>query len=691
MNDYPAEHIRNVGLFSHGGAGKTSLAEALLFDSGTTSRLGRVEDGTTVSDYDPDEIKRHLSVSTSVLPIEWNDYKINLLDVPGYADFAGEMISAMRVVDGALIVVDASSGVEIGTENMWDLAAKNHVPCMLFANKMDRENANFAQTLESLRLAFGKRVAPVQFPIGESRAFKGIVDLLAGTAMIFHDNADGGFETIPIPDELSAQCATYRQTLVESISEHNEELMIRYLEDEPITDEELLGELHRCIADGSVIPLLCGSATANRGIQPLLKAIVDYLPAASERKDPAKDKDADVSLAGNDAEPLMALAFKTVADPHVGRVTYFRIFAGGVDSHSQVTNSSRNEDERIGQLFYLRGKDHLNTEHVGAGDIAAVSKLAGVQTGDTIAAKDSERMVSGMEFPAPIYAASLHPESKSDLDKLSQALVKLHEEDPTLVISRGEFSGETIISGLGESHVQIAVERMSRRSGVHVTVALPRVAYRETIGATTVSEYKHKKQTGGAGQYGHVFLKLEPLPEADFEFKDQVVGGAVPRNFYPAVEKGVREALDAGPIAGFPVVHVRAVLTDGSYHDVDSNEMAFKIAAKEAFRRGMLNAQPSLLEPIVYLRVTIPDAAMGDVMGDLNSRRAHVNGVESDLNGVSSVDAHIPASEIQRYATELKSMTQGRGTFSTEFAYYQTVPAHIAERIKTQMASPTAS
>ncbi|MGI8486408.1 MAG: GTP-binding protein, partial [Thermomicrobiales bacterium] len=404
MNHYPAERIRNVGLFSHGGAGKTSLAEALLFDSGTASRLGRVEDGTTVSDYDPDEIKRHLSVSTSVLPIEWNDYKINLLDVPGYADFAGEMISAMRVVDGALIVVDASSGVEIGTENMWNLAARNHVPCILFANKMDRENANFAQTLESLRLAFGKRVAPVQFPIGESRGFKGIVDLLSATAMIFHDNADGGFEAIPIPNELAGECATYRQALVESITEHNEDLIVRYLEDEPITDEELLSELHRCIADGSVIPLLCGSATGNRGIQPLLKAIVDYLPAASERKEPAKDHDAHILLEGRDADPLAALAFKTVADPHVGRVTYFRVFAGGINSHSQITNSSRNEDERIGQIFSLRGKDHINTEHVRAGDIAAVSKLTGVQNGDTIAAKDSGATVAGIELPSPIYA-----------------------------------------------------------------------------------------------------------------------------------------------------------------------------------------------------------------------------------------------------------------------------------------------
>ncbi len=691
MNHYPAERIRNVGLFSHGGAGKTSLAEALLFDSGTTSRLGRVEDGTTVSDYDPDEIKRRLSVSTSVLPIEWNGYKINLLDAPGYADFAGEMISAMRVVDGAIIVVDASSGVEVGTESMWELAAKNQVPRILFANKMDRENADFASTLDSLRESFGKRVAPVQFPIGQERGFRGIVDLLTSTAMIFHDNADGGFETIPIPDELSEQCATYRQALVESITEHNEDLMTRYLEDEPISDEELLKELHVCISDGSVVPLLCGAATSNRGIQPLLKAIVDYLPAASERQESARDQSGEVDLIESEQESLTALAFKTVADPHVGRVTYFRVFAGGFDSHSQVTNTTRNEDERIGQLFYLRGKDHINTERVGAGDIAAVSKLTGVQTGDTIGAKDSERQVPGMDFPQPIYSACLHPESKSDLDKLSQALVKLHEEDSTLVISRGEFSGETIISGLGEPHVQIAVERMSRRSGVHVTITLPKVAYRETIGSSTVSEYKHKKQTGGAGQYGHVFLKLEPLPGIDFEFKDQVVGGAVPRNFYPAVEKGVREALTAGPIAGYPVVNIRAVLTDGSYHDVDSNEMAFKIAAKEAFRRGMLNAHPSLLEPIVHLRVTIPDASMGDVMGDLNSRRAHVDGVEPSERGLTSVDAHVPASEIQRYATELKSMTQGRGTFSTDFAYYQPVPAHIAEHIKNDAASAAAS
>ncbi|MGB3305303.1 MAG: elongation factor G [Thermomicrobiales bacterium] len=693
MNQYPAERIRNVGLFSHGSAGKTSLAEAMLFDSGAVNRLGKVEEGTTTSDFDPDEIKRRISISTGVLPIEWNDHKLNILDVPGYDDFAGEMIAAMRVVDGALIVVDASAGVEVGTEKVWHLAERNHVPRILFANKMDRDNADFARTLESLREAFGKRVAPVQFPVGQERDFKGVVDLLAGRALIFHDNADGGFDEVPIPNDLAEACETYRQAVIESIAEHNEDLMMRYLEDEPISDEELLSELHCCIADGSVIPLLCGAATSNRGIQPLLKALVDHLPAASERVEHAHDRETgeEVELRASEDEPLTALAFKTIADPHVGRVTYFRVFSGTLESHSQVTNATRNEDERIGQLFYLRGKDHLNTETVVAGDIGAVSKLAGVQTGDTIGARGSRRVLEELELPSPSYAASLHPESKADLDKLSQALVKLHEEDPTLRISRGEFSGETIISGLGESHVQIAVDRMSRRSGVNVSMSLPRVAYRETIGTKTISEYKHKKQTGGAGQYGHVFLELEPLPEVDFEFSDRVVGGAVPKGYFPAVEKGVREALDSGPVAGFPVVNVRVVLTDGSYHDVDSNEMAFKIAAKEAFRRGMLNAQPSLLEPVVHLRVTVPDASMGDVMGDLNARRAHVNGMEPGENGTTSIDAHVPAAEVQRYATELKSMTQGRGTFSTEFAYYQPVPVHLAEQIKSQVEAARAA
>ncbi|MDQ4099828.1 MAG: elongation factor G [Chloroflexota bacterium] len=683
MNGYPAERIRNIGLFSHGGAGKTSLAEALLFDTKAITRLGRVEEGNTTSDFDPDEVKRHISVSTAVIPVEWKDTKINVLDAPGYADFLGEVLSAMRVIEGAVIVIDASAGVEVGTDQVWRLAEQHGLRRILFVNKMDRENADFRRALESARESFGKNIAPLQFPIGSQREFKGIVDLLSGQAMVFHDNHDGGFETVPIPDDLKGDCEEYRQALVEAIAEHNEDLMMRYLEDEPISDDELFAELHNCINDGTVIPMLCGAATSNRGIQPLLDTIVEFVPPASER---TVETEAGQVVSTSADAPLVAFAFKTLADPHVGRVTYFRVFGGTFKSHSQVQNGSKGSSERIGQLFFIRGKDHPTVEAIGAGDIGGVSKLATVTTGDTIVS-DGHAPLPGISFPGVSYAASVQPKTKSDLDKLSQALGRMTEEDPSLSVSRDPASGETIVGGLGEPHVQIALERMTRRSGVNVDLGLPRVAYRETIGATTVAEYKHKKQTGGAGQYGHVYLELEPLADGEFEFTSRVVGGAVPKNFFPAVEKGIREALESGPLAGYPVVNVRATLTDGSYHDVDSNEMAFKIAAKEAFKKGVLAARPTLLEPIMKMRVTVPEQFMGDVMSDLNGKRAHVNGMEPGANGFTTIEADVPAAEIQRYATDLRSVTQGRGSFTTEFLRYQPVPQHLTEQIKSAAAA----
>ncbi|CAA9550723.1 MAG: Elongation factor G-like protein TM_1651 [uncultured Thermomicrobiales bacterium] len=682
MKQYPADRIRNVGLFSHGGAGKTSLAEACLFVSGGASRLGNIADGSTASDFDPDEIKRGISISTSVIPIEWEDHKINLLDVPGYADFLGEVHAAMRVVDGAVIVIDASAGVQVGTELAWKLANQHKLPRLIFLNKMNRENADFHRTVASVQEAFGKSVAPIQFPIGSDKDFKGVVDLLSNTAMIFSDTSDGGYEIVPIPESLAEECESARRTLVESIAEHNENLMVRYLDDDPLTDEELFGELARCIEDGSVTPMLCGATQYTRCIQPLLSAIVRELPAAASRTEPAQSAGSAITLTADPNAPLAALAFKTVADPHVGRVTLFRVFSGTLSSHSHVRNGSKGEGERIGQAFQPFGKEHPATDHVVAGDFGGVSKLASVMTGDTICADGADIVIAPIAFPPSTYATAVHPKTKSDLDKLSQALVRLHEEDPTLIVARDPGTGETILRGLGAPHVEIALERMTRRSGVNVETALPRVAYRETIGSKTKSEYKHKKQTGGAGQYGHVHLELEPLPESDFEFVEQVVGGSVPRSFFPAVEKGIREALECGPMAGFPVVNVKAILTDGSYHDVDSNEMAFKIAAREAFKKAVLGGSPTLLEPILLLRVTVPELSMGDVMGDLNVKRAHVNGIEPGEDGLSTIEAHIPAAEAQRYATDLRSLTQGRGSFSTEFAYYQPVPSHMAERIR---------
>lgn len=682
MKQYPADRIRNVGFFSHGGAGKTSLTEALLFDSKTTTRLGRVEDGNTVTDFDPDEIKRHISVSTAVAPLEWRDTKINILDVPGYADFLGEVASALRIVDGAIIVIDASAGVEVGTEQAWRLADERSLPRLIFINKMDRENADFGAALESAREAFGKAVGPIQFPIGREKGFKGIVDLLSTQAYIFHDNLDGGYEAGEIPDELQLDCDVYRRQLVEAIAEQDEELMVRYLEDDPISNDELIAGLKTCVENGTVIPVLCGAATGNRGIQPLLDAIVAYLPSPDRSATRGIQNGEEIEIPIDAHGPLAAFAFKTLADPHVGRVTYFRVYSGTLKSNSHGVNAAKGEGERVGQLFYMRGKEHVNTDAIGAGDIGAVSKLATIMTGDTLADDGRPVVLSPILFPSASYSASVNPKTKADLDKMGQALHRLSEEDPTLQISRDAVSGETIVSGLGEPHVQIALDRMTRRFGVNVELGLPRVAYRESISAKTIAEYKHKKQTGGAGQYGHVYLEMEPLPDADFEFTEKVVGGSVPRNFYPAVEKGVREAMESGPLAGYPVVNLRVTLTDGSYHAVDSNEMAFKIASKEAFKKGVLQAKPVLLEPVLNIKVTVPEHYTGDVMSDLNTKRAHVTGMNPESANTTTIEATVPAAEIQRYATDLRSITQGRGSFNTVFSHYQPVPAHIVEHIK---------
>jgi elongation factor G len=679
MRHYPADRIRNVGLFGHGGSGKTSLAEALLFDTKAVNRLGSVEEGNTVCDFDPDETKRHISVSLAVAPVEWRDSKINVVDCPGYADFRGDVVSTMRVVDGAIIVVDASAGVEVGTEQVWRLAEQNDLPRMVFVNRMDRENADFTDALASLRNSFGKAIAPVQFPIGHDKNFKGIVDLLTETAYCFHDNHDGGFESQPIPEELAEQVHYFRQQLVESIAEQDEELMMRYLEDEHIGTDELIVALEQCVEHGTVVPVLCGAATSNRGIQPLLDGIVDFFPDSSKKTFATSDGDA---LHTSDGGKLQAFVFKTLADPHVGRVSYFRVISGTAKSNSTTNNSSQGKQERLGQLFYMRGKEHINTDAVDAGDIGAVNKLSDTITGDTLADDASLAPLPPISFPEPSYRAAVTPKTKADLDKLGQALGRIVEEDPSLHLERDPVTSDAVLSGLGEPHVSIAIERMTRRYGVNVNTGLPHVAYRETISGKCVSEYKHKKQTGGAGQYGHVFIQLEPIDTGHFEFAEKVVGGSVPKNYFQAVEKGVREAMEAGPIAGYPVVNVRATLTDGSYHAVDSNEMAFKIAAKEAFKKGVLQSTPVLLEPVVTLCVTVPEQYTGDVMSDLNSKRAHVSGMQPGNDGVTTIEAYAPEAELLRYATDLRSITQGRGSYTTVFDHYQPVPQHIVEQVK---------
>ena len=686
MKHYTPDCIRNVGLFSHGGAGKTSLLEAMLFDTKAVTRLGRVEDGNTVSDFDADEVKRRFSINASVAPIEWRGTKINVIDTPGYADFLGDVKSTLRVVDGAIILLDASAGeVEVGAEQAWRFAEERALPKMIFVNKINRDNADFKRTVAAARETFGKSIAPIQMPIGQEKHFKGIVDLLTQQAMFFHDNHDGGFEIGPIPDELKADCEMYRLQIVEAIAENDEDLMVRYLDDDEIATEELIAGLDHCVEAGLVAPLLCGDATGNRCIQPLLDAIVSYFPTADKIIETGLLNGVETDVHAQSDGPLVATVFKTLADPHVGRLSYFRVYSGTFKSNSNVFNTSKGKSERVGQLFLMRGKEHINADSISVGDIGAVGKLAATVTGDTIAEEARPIVLPGIDFPQAVYSASVSPKTKADLDKMGQALQKMAEEDPTLRVGRDVETGESLLSGLGEPHIQISLERMTRRFGVNVDVGLPRVAYRETISARTLAEYKHKKQTGGAGQYGHVFLELEPCHESDFEFNDRVVGGSVPKNFFPAVEKGVREALGAGPVAGYPVVGIKVTLTDGSYHDVDSSEMAFKIASKEAFKKGVLAAKPVLLEPILTISVTVPDTFTGDVMSDLNGKRGHVCGMSGE-NGATTIEATIPAAEVQRYATDLRSITQGRGSFTTAFATYQPAPPLIADQIKAAHA-----
>ncbi len=680
MKEYDAAKIRNIGLMAHGGAGKTSLAEAMLFSSGAISRLGRVEDGNTTSDWDPEEAKRGMSINTSLVPVEWNDHKLNIVDTPGYADFAGEVISAASAVDLAAILLDASSGVEVGTEYAWRYAEDRNLPRVLIVNKIDRENASFANTLASAQANFGNVVAPLYIPLGEESAFRGVVDLLAMQAIIFSDDTSGDATTEEVPADMLDEAETYRLELVESIAENDEDLMMKYLEDEELTVDELRAGLKSAVASGDIVPVFVTAATTNRGVKLLLDTLTAIAPAPGARvaTDAAGEE---ITLDPDAGEPTAIFVWKTIADPFVGKLSYFRVVSGTVSSDSHLQNANQDEDQRLGQLFVLRGKDQINAPKLSAGDIGAVAKLDETHTSDTLT--DPSRLVTlpAIDFPAPLFAAAVSPRTKADLDKMGQALTRLAEEDPTISVTRDSDSGETILTGLGESHVQIALEKVARKFGVNVDFELPSVPYRETVLKTIEGvEYKHKKQTGGHGQYGHVYLSIVPIDNG-FEFEETIFGGAVPRNYIPAVEKGVREALDEGVLAGFPVTNIKVVLTDGSYHSVDSSEMAFKLAASQAFKRAQELANPILLEPVNALAVTIPDSYTGDVMSDLTSKRAHVTGMVPGENGSSTIEATVPAAEIQRYATDLRSITQGRGTFTTEFSHYDQVPSHLVDSI----------
>ena len=675
MKEYSVDRIRNVVLLSHGGAGKTSLAEAMLYNTGAIKRLGKVDEGTTVSDYDPEEIRRHISVNTSLIPCEWCDHKINVLDTPGYADFVGEMKGATRVADGCIIVVDATSGVEVGTELVWKYADERDLPRLVLVNKMDRDNADFGRTLNQLRAAFEGNFVPLQLPMGVGEGFEGLIDLITMKAYVD--------EKKDIPPELSEEARSFQQALVEAAAEAEDELIVKYLEGEELTAEEIRRGLVAGTKAKSVILVLCGSATQVVGSQALLDAIVEYLPSPVEREVRARSplSGLEETLEVRPTSPLAALVFKTFADPYVGKLTYFRVYTGVMESDSRVLNASRNEEERIGQLFHLRGKEQEAVKSISTGDIGAVAKLQATSTGDTLCDKDHPLLLPEIGFPHPVYSAAIKPKTKADLDKMGTALARLVEEDPTLRVSREQDTGETILSGMGESHVEIAARRLERKFGVEIETDVPKVPYKETVRSTASAEGKHKKQTGGRGQYGVVQLRLEPLPRGQgFEFVDDIRGGAIPHNFIPAVEKGLKEAIQKGVLAGYPAIDFRAVLYDGKYHPVDSSEIAFKTAASLGFKKAMEEANPVLLEPIMQLAITVPEEFMGDVLGDLNSKRARVMGMDQS-GGLSVITAQAPLAEIQRYATDLRSMTQGRGYFTMEFDHYEEVPDHIAQEV----------
>jgi elongation factor G len=680
VKTYSADHIRNVGLFAHGGAGKTSLTEAALYASGAINRLGRVEDGNTVSDWDPDEHRRGISITTSIVPVEWRDHKINFIDAPGYADFVGEVLSAMRVCDAALILMDASAGVEVGTENAWRFAEKHQRPRAIIINKMDRENANFAESLQAAQNHFGDAVVPAYLPIGAEQSFNGVVDLLDNKAFAFPDDPTGEYSEIEIPAEMAEDVETYRTQLVERICEIDEELMLRYLEDDEISVDELHAVLRSAVAERQVVPVLVGAATSCRGTRFVLDTIIDIFPQPGSTV-ATNGSEEEITLEPDPNGPTVALVFKTVADPFVGKISYFRTYSGAVKSDSHLTVVQKNEDERLGQIHVMRGKEQIAVPEVVAGDIGAATKLESAATGYTLCNGKDGIVLPGVDFPNPAYHAAVYPHTKGDLDKMGTSINRLIEEDPTLRVWRDPDTAETIVAGLGESHVQIAMQRMTRKFGVNVDLDLPSVPYRETISSAVKGvEYKHKKQTGGAGQYAHVYLDVEPHEEDDFVFEDTIVGGVVPKNYIPAVEKGVREALHEGLLAGFPVVNVKVTLTDGSYHSVDSSEMAFKIAAQQGFKKAASQANPVLLEPVMKMRISIPEAYVGDVMSDLNSKRGQVQGMNPGEN-FTTIEAFAPQSEILRYATDLRSITQGRGFFSVEFAHYQPVPPHLTDSI----------
>lgn len=682
MKDFKIEQIRNIGVVGHGGVGKTSLVEAMLYSGKITTRLGKVADGTSTSDYTDDEIERKISIGSSLLHLEWKNHKINVVDMPGYQDFIGEVVGGLRVTETALILLSAQSGVEVGTEQVWNIAENYKLARMLFVNRMEKEHANFEKALKEAKEAFGQKVVAIQIPMGEGLNFKGLIDLIKMKALYF--DPDGKYKEDKIPAELEGKAKESQEKLMEAVAETDDTLLEKFFEKGELTTEEIIDGLRKGIIAWKIFPLTCGSALENTGITSLLDSVVAYLPSPADfvqisGKVPDTEKEKLVKISAD--APLCAFSFKTVSEPHVGELSFFKVYAGKLQSGVDVYNSTREVSERIGQIYALNGRERREIGIVNAGDIAAIVKLKNTKTGDTFCEKKDPVVLPPVNFPKPVINMGIRPKNRGDEEKLANGFAKLREEDPTFIMEVDPDIRQTIIYGQGELHLDVMIDRLKRRFGVDAELEKPRIPYRETINTKSEAQGKYKRQSGGRGQYGDVWLRLEPLPRSTgFEFVDDIVGGAVPSKYIPAVEKGVVETMAEGFLAGYKVVDCKVTIYDGSYHEVDSSDMAFKIAGSLGFKNAAIKAKPVLLEPIYNLEVIVPEEFMGDVMGDLSSKRGKILGMDREGN-FQKIKASAPLAELYKYSTSLRSMTQGRGLHRREFSHYEEVPREIADKL----------
>jgi len=682
MKDYAAENIRNVALTGHGSCGKTTLAAAALFDAGVTSRLTKVDKGNTVTDFEPEEIERKISISSAACFAEWKDDKINLIDTPGYSNFLWDTRAALRAVDGAAVLIDAVAGVEVGTEKVWEMLEEFALPRLVVINKMDRENAHFFRAVESVQQFFGRQAVPVQIPIGEEKSFRGVVDLVSGKAFLYEKDESGKMAEGPIPAEIKEEAEKRLRELIEMIAESDEKLMEKYLESGELSAAEISDGLRKAIRGRQIYPVFAASGALNIGVASLLDGIAALMPSPVERGSvPASVGGQDGRVEPAAEAPFAALVFKTLSDPYTGRISLMRVFSGRTASDATLSNTAKDADEKLGGLFFLQGKEQIPAGQAKVGDIVATAKLKATATGDTLAGKGSGVRIPPIKFPEPSISFAIEPKSRADEDKISQASHRIMEEDPTVSFERDPDSAQLLISGGGELHVRIIPDKLKKRYNVDVDLKPPKISYKETIKGRADVQGRHKKQTGGRGQFGDVWVKMEPLPRGkDFEFEDKIFGGAIPRNFIPSVDKGMLEARKKGVLAGYPVVDFKIILYDGSYHDVDSSDIAFKIAAHKAFKLAMAQAKPTILEPVMNVEVYTPEQYMGDIMGNLNGRRGKVSGMEQK-GSMRILKAVVPMSEMLDFEPPLTSITGGRGSFVMEYSHMDEVPSHLQQKI----------